>query len=863
MLRVKSVCLILIMMFSLAMVSAAAGDIVQTVRFDRGELDFEIRDGYNVVRVEGCLFEQVPGMPMIPYRTMHFSIPAGMEVAEVEIRSIEQSDLGDGFRIYPAQPAVRLSDETPPAFVEPDETVYRSAVAYPDRAAAQADNGNMGGYAIASVRVYPLEYIPADGRLLLNESVEISLRLAVSETGAKAFSGRSERAEEAIARRVRSLVVNPENVEENIGPRQAGKRSDTVEYAIITKPVWVDEFQPLADWKTKKGIPTEVFDTEWIYGTYSGVDNQEQIRNFIKDYETNHGLVYVLLGSDHPRMNSRVLWDDVSSDMIIGDLYFSDTDGDWNADGDDHYGEHPEDNVDMYGDVYVGRAPIHDPDDAIVFVNKILTYEGADAGDPLPLDFQDDMLFLAEILWDSPYTNAGVLKDMIDSDDVPSLFNPITKLYEHNGNLNYTSAMAAMNAGPNITNHAGHCNTSTMSIGPNALHNADMDALVNGTRQGIFYTIGCWPAAFDGDCIAEHYVNNPDGGGVAYVGNSRSGWGWPGNPGYGASELYDREFFHVLFTEDTYNLGITHADHKDAFVSDAKGSAYMRYCLYELNLLGDPEMPVWTDTPASLVVSHPSALSTGGVPFAVSVNDAKAPVQGALVCLMKGDEVYEVGTTDGSGQVTLYPDAETGGAMYVTVTGHNFLPYEGEALVEENTVDPDLSDVVVNDHLMLLPDGGGDSTMTIVVTVRNGSGDPMVGIPAGDVSVVLRGVSSLGEGMHFCESGEDTLFLLSAEATDASGEVGFTVNEMGGCGAVTIEAAAQGVTITGTAVSNVRSPDITGDGVVNFLDTFYYISMLNAATGYCGNFDGSADGVVNFLDTSKYLPALAGAVKCP
>jgi hypothetical protein len=64
-------------------------------------------------------------------------------------------------------------------------------------------------------------------------------------------------------------------------------------------------------------------------------------------------------------------------------------------------------------------------------------------------------------------------------------------------------------------------------------------------------------------------------------------------------------------------------------------------------------------------------------------------------------------------------------------------------------------------------------------------------------------------------------------------------------------------------VATVRSPDLTGNGVVNFQDTNLFLILLQAASGYCGNLSGDAGNVVNFLDTAKYLPALIAGAQCP
>ncbi|MFH1680603.1 MAG: hypothetical protein ABIH26_08170, partial [Candidatus Eisenbacteria bacterium] len=62
-------------------------------------------------------------------------------------------------------------------------------------------------------------------------------------------------------------------------------------------------------------------------------------------------------------------------------------------------------------------------------------------------------------------------------------------------------------------------------------------------------------------------------------------------------------------------------------------------------------------------------------------------------------------------------------------------------------IDPDLSTIAANDDLMLRPDGNGDSTMTVVVTVRDGAGAPVAGVPAGGVVVTLAGISLNGRSM--------------------------------------------------------------------------------------------------------------------
>jgi hypothetical protein len=363
-----------------------------------------------------------------------------------------------------------------------------------------------------------------------------------------------------------------------------------------------------------------------------------------------------------------------SNNEIPCDLYYADLDGDWNENGNSVYGE-VGDNVDMYADVFVGRAPVEDAAEASVFVDKLLDYE-RDALNEHALD----MLFLAEILWSNPYTDASISKDHIDDLYVPDRFDPITKLYESAGNESPSSVIAALNEGQNIVNHDGHAWYTVMGVGSGYLDSSDMDALTNGPEYSLLFSTGCWPAAFDYDCIAEHFLSNPNGGGVAFVGNSRYGWGSPGNPKYGYSDRFDQQFFKALFDDGIYHIGNTLAAAKAAYVVFSGQENVYRWCEYQVNLLGDPEMPIWTDTPQPLVVTHADELHVGDSLFPVTVTAGTSPVAGALVCVMQDTSVYETGLTDNDGQVWLsVSTTDPSNPVHITVTARDSIPYEGTA----------------------------------------------------------------------------------------------------------------------------------------------------------------------------------------
>ncbi len=659
----------------LASSASATSALTATIDFTEADISTVEHHGHDVVSISGLRTTLELGRPELPVRYVRFVLPDGMTATGVTA-SVDGAYALDGrYDVRPVQPQQPFSLPYVAQWRDADPEVYQAAQPYPSAPARFIDTGNVGGYTVATVAVYPLQYEPTRGVLTLNSSVEISLELAPAERMHRQPAARSDRAETAVAERVRSMVENPGDITRSsaLGARDAG-----IDYLVITGPDYVDEFQPLADWKTDKGVPAEIVTTSWIYSNYSGVDNQEKIRNCIIDYYETQGTTWILLAGDTDVVPARTAFamdvGTASENALQCDLYFSDLDGTWNGDGDSTWGEITQDTIDLYADVFVGRAPVNTSAEASLFVTKVLTYEGAPTGNTLPTDYQEKLLFLAEVLWDEPWTDHAICKNMIDDDSVPPSFDPITKLYQTNGLLTKSRTISELNEGQNITNHNGHANYNVMSIGSSALYISDMDGLSNYDRQGIWYTIGCYPAAIDYNCIAEHWMNS-QGGGVAFIGNSRYGWGSPGGPGNGTSDRYDREFFRQLFNEGHDIIGIAHAAHKDEFVSEARSDGYTRYVLYELNLLGDPEMRIWTSTPSMAMVNHPDSVPLSGEPFLVTVRGSDGHAIPDALVYFHNAEIAETFTTGPDGIAAIDIDPTIVGSVTMTITGPGMLPY--------------------------------------------------------------------------------------------------------------------------------------------------------------------------------------------
>jgi hypothetical protein len=142
-----------------------------------------------------------------------------------------------------------------------------------------------------------------------------------------------------------------------------------------------------------------------------------------------------------------------------------------------------------------------------------------------------------------------------------------------------------LNAGPHIVSLSGHGNSG----GCCKLGYEVADGVTNGFHTFITYADSCLTNQFDGDSMSEHLLKNAGGGAVAYVGSTRFSW-------ISVGDNIQRRFFHEWATlAGDAHIGLLF-DTRAALVDDfywADG----RWSVLSLNLMGDPEMPVWWRKP--------------------------------------------------------------------------------------------------------------------------------------------------------------------------------------------------------------------------------------------------------------------------
>jgi hypothetical protein len=649
-----------------------------TIHFSADDLRFEKLLGYDLVTMNDCSTLNEIGRPQLPAKTILLALPTGMKATNLQVLSTQKQPIQGTYTIFPAQKPLPVGEASVPRLlVPPNRAIYNSLLPYPSQLAVLGPQTDLAGQSMIAVTIFPLHYLPLQQKLILITSITIHIEGTTGYAyGDNLSPSISDHDRAMYTQMVQDMVVNPNDVTlcPSTNPQPLGVGPGDYDYVIITQENWVSQFQSLADWKTQKGVPATIVTTSWIYnnGGYSGTDVQK-IRAFIQDVYNTWGTTYILLGGDTNVVpcNFRT-FSGVDPDPVPNDAFYADFDSDWIC------------------EVNIGRASVTGPGNGTGqignFINKVFTYER----NPPLTDYAQKAGFFGFDL--DGWTHAQQCKINIKNTFVPSSWT-VTTVYDSQSGNHLTNVINALNAGQNLANHADHSNNDCMGTGyvnhDWLLYSADMDALTNGNKQTILYSMGCDPAAFDvSNCIAEHFVRNSNGGGIAFIGNSRYGWYEYGS--YDTLSMgYDIHFFQSLFQENLYHLGAAFSDHKNDAYQENPGDDYYQYCFIELTLLGDPELPVWTTNPSTLVVNHPLNLPLGPSSFTVHVQTTGGPdIENAYVCLWKGTEVYLTGYTNAAGNAVFLVSPVTAGILDVTVTKQNYLPAESTAQVTENNLPP-------------------------------------------------------------------------------------------------------------------------------------------------------------------------------
>jgi hypothetical protein len=354
---------------------------------------------------------------------------------------------------------------------------------------------------------------------------------------------------------------------------------------------------------------------------------------------------------------------------------------DWNSTVDEKIGQMYWDQHDLIPEVNISRIPVRDMEQVRTFVKKSMSYEL----NPPMKEFAEIMLLTgikSWSSWDGKSDNHHRSELMFEkyiaknwSGRKVNFFDTGTDFDEgQEYQVTASNLMAQLNKGYGIFHYAGHGNSDALLMESGKSFNSSDARQLTNPISGIMLSASCYVNAFDSPkpCLSESFLENPNGGAVAFFGSSRFGFGIPDqNVHLGPSFQYNARFLKYLFKSDTEIHGNSFASiaamtKSDFAFSGSSGGTYL-YLIYALNAMGDPELPIYTRDPSSFDnirlyrMGNALTVNTGGI-------------KNCRICITSQD--LAAGYFQVVEDISYHTFENIPEQFQVTITAPNYIPYQ-------------------------------------------------------------------------------------------------------------------------------------------------------------------------------------------
>lgn len=422
-------------------------------------------------------------------------------------------------------------------------------------------------------------------------------------------------------------------------------------YLIIAHDNFYEAAQPLAEWKYRKGMKSKLVRLSDI--GYNASD----IRNYVLNayYTWDIQPEYILLVG----APNFIPFPTVSG--VYSDNYYTDM-----AD-------------DFFNEILSGRMTVHNSTEAENVINKTLLYERYP--DLLDTEWMKRACLIVNIDYDPPddsiyWSDAHHAARLMVQNGFTDI-DTLSDLYGHNSG----DVINAVNNGIGILMYRGQGLNNwcpPFDVNP--------DQAQNGAKLPIVISTTCRTMGTGStSATAERWlltgtVAQPKGA-VGFFPTTTTVM----NQAYLRSAVA-KGFHNGLFVEGKYTFGqACETGRQNVYHLHQYQGGLNEYLGF--TTLGDPELNIWTATPAPIMVDHPefAAYEYDEITITVTDTSGNLPFSGLLICLsgLIDTSVYIVDTTDvnGSATMTISPGV-IDDTIYVTITGRNILPYEGHMVVK-------------------------------------------------------------------------------------------------------------------------------------------------------------------------------------
>ena len=425
-------------------------------------------------------------------------------------------------------------------------------------------------------------------------------------------------------------------------PSDLRSTHNAADYIIITHNHFIQDVQPLANFRAQQGLRTKVVDVQNIYDEFNyGILNPNSIREFLNyayhNWQPPAPTYVFLVGDTNIDIKNKPNFVPTIQVQIPG----------YGSSASDHQfvtfrGE------DSFPDMLIGRMPANNRVDVRIFIERTINYETSSAagswhkrllmlaGSDSRFHWQTTQLISHNQLsgkYETQRIYAPHTDELILTDDDTTL-TPIGR-----------RVIDGFNDGASIVNYIGHGGGGRWASS-RMLDFADPEQnLTNISQLPLVISMTCYTGSFDGNknSLAEELLRSENGGAIATIAATSIGL-------LDGDYYLNAEIFDVIFNKQTRNFGAILGQAKTQFLINAPKFLDLAEVF---TLFGDPAANLKIPSNTIQVIAD------------ISANQGRNASQGATLLSVSGtlpDQNFS-----GDAEITVVPTTEAASSKNITL----------------------------------------------------------------------------------------------------------------------------------------------------------------------------------------------------
>ncbi|MCB0725738.1 MAG: T9SS type A sorting domain-containing protein [Ignavibacteriae bacterium] len=584
------------------------------------------------------------GQPSLPVIVKWVAIPNNKDV-KVNIMNASSQEV-DNVNIYPSQEFPMRNGNGKTQFVK-DNNYYSRNVLAPSQIVKVREIAAFRDYRVAIIEIHPMQYNPAQRKLVVYNNIDFELRYEGVNTENNVHRSNPSESK-SFLNMYKDLILNYEYVSDNnSGILEAPNM------LIITADNLYTGILPFAEWKTQKGIRTNIVKMSDI-GTGDATPNQDQVKAYLTSaYNGPDRPEFVLLVGDAAGQNT-IPWFSVGFDK--SDHPYSCLEGN-----------------DIIPDVSLGRISVQSLPELEKAVLKLIQYE------KYPNMSQTDWYKRAFVL----HSNDGI--DPINGQVAKNVFlneGGFTNVDIANPSTSQSQITAYLNGGVSWVWYIGHGYEEAWATP--YWHMNNMPNLTYGTRLPSIVSIACSNADLDwnatNDCFGEAFIERDTINSASNICAATE------LCAFYTTDTLGRYMLYAYFREGINDFGSMMNYGKINAYNYFNGNNTVQETIHEYLVLGDPTQEAYSDVPKTLTVTTSQSSSPNSI-ITVNVKSNGNNIEGAMVGINQNNDLRVAGYTNVQGNFEFSSSTLVNGfPVSAVVTGKNLAPYIGDIITNVNFV---------------------------------------------------------------------------------------------------------------------------------------------------------------------------------